>query len=188
MNTHEVRFNRQSAQLSSVHVESCFNCKLLCLSQVGGGAVVFMSSSVPGEVRPATTHPLPGLTAAFVFAFSPRLGQNQMCTATRSTAQNFHYLYEYLLNLDTVGVFLCVSVNYECHIKFGFTSAKKAAMCSWLIQRRGFVLYQRSMCKQHFLIASLCLNKRALQTAAGWDCTPCSVGPTRLLFSSVNHL
>lgn len=165
------------AQLSCVHVESGFNCKLLCLSQVGGGAVAFTSSSVPGEVRPATTEPLPGLMPAFrVFAFRPRLSQNQMCTGTHCT--HFHYLH-YLHKLPLsrwifaefgrVGSFsVCpckLWMPYQVWVHF----SKKAAMCSWLIQRGGFVSYQRSACKQHFLIGSLFLNKGALQTAAGWD-------------------
>lgn len=101
-----------------VRVESRFNCKLLCLSQVGGGAVVFMSSSVPGEVRPARAHLLPGLMPLpFVFAFTLRLSPNQMCSTARM--QNFHFSLWIFAEFGRVGeFFLCILVNYERGIKF----------------------------------------------------------------------
>lgn len=70
--------------------------------------MVFMSSSVPGEVRPARTHLLPGLMPAFVFAFTLRLSPSQMRPGARSTARmekNLHFLRERLLNSDALGAF-----------------------------------------------------------------------------------
>lgn len=73
--------------LRSGHVESHFNCKLLCLSQVGGGTAVFMSSSVPGEVSSRHNWP-PTWTNVCLFAHlhSLNMSQYSLCTGTRSTA------------------------------------------------------------------------------------------------------
>lgn len=73
--------------LRSERVESRFNCKLLCLSQVGGGTVVFMSSSVPGEVSSRHNWP-PTWSNVCLFArlHSLNMSQDSLCIDTRSAA------------------------------------------------------------------------------------------------------